>query len=129
MNNKIKVIAIVSVLFVLLTGCRSTLIMNIDGAPLAVKEKTTSQEIENAIIRAGRTLGWVMKIKKDGHVLASLYLRTHVAIVDITYDKKTYSIKYKDSTDLDYDGNNIHSNYNGWIENLNRAIQMQLSSI
>jgi hypothetical protein len=52
-----------------------------------------------------------------------------VAVVDIKYNTKTYSIIYKSSQNLDYDGKNIHSNYNGWIQRLNQAIQSQLSGI
>ena len=59
----------------------------------------------------------------------TLNLRSHTAIVDITYDTRTYSIKYKDSTNLGYDGRNIHSNYNGWIENLDKGIQTQLVNL
>ena len=58
----------------------------------------------------------------------TLALRTHVAVVDIQFDSKTYSIKYKDSTNLDYTGNSIHKNYNGWIENLDNAIRVQLGT-
>jgi len=70
-----------------------------------------------------------MKAKTAGHIVASLYLREHVAIVDITYTKKAYNIKYKNSQNLSYDGTNIHSNYNGWVQNLSRQIQAQLSGI
>jgi hypothetical protein len=35
----------------------------------------------------------------------------------------------KDSTNLDYDGNTIHKNYNGWVENLDKAIRVQLAKI
>ena len=52
-----------------------------------------------------------------------------MAKVDINYNTKTYSITYKDSSDLDYDGTKIHKNYNGWIQNLDNAIKVQLSAI
>jgi hypothetical protein len=32
-----------------------------------------------------------------------------------------------DSTNLNYDGTNIHRNYNGWITNLDKAIRSQLT--
>jgi hypothetical protein len=37
--------------------------------------------------------------------------------------------KYRDSKDLNYDGSNIHSNYNNWIRNLDQAIKQQLASL
>ena len=58
-------------------------------------------------------------------------LRTHVAIVDVTYDTSTYSIQYVDSTNLNYNESKgtIHKNYNGWIQNLENAIQRELSAL
>ena len=52
-------------------------------------------------------------------------------MVDIKYDHKSYSIDYKDSTNLNHDAakGQIHRNYNGWIQNLDKAIQAQLSAI
>jgi hypothetical protein len=52
-----------------------------------------------------------------------------VAVVDINYTVKSYNISYKDSTELNYDGTNIHKNYNGWIQNLDKGIRAQLSNL
>ena len=56
-------------------------------------------------------------------------LRDHRAVVTVIYDTKSYSIKYKDSSNLNYDGKSIHKNYNGWVENLDKAIRSNLVSI
>ena len=42
---------------------------------------------------------------------------------------KDYSITYKESTNLDYMNGQIHRNYNGWIENLDRDIRANLLSL
>ena len=55
--------------------------------------------------------------------------RPDVAVVDIDYTQTTYSIKYNESTNLDYDGEKIHKNYNGWIQNLDKAIKVQLQNL
>ena len=62
-----------------------------------------------------------------GNILATLNLRTHMAQVDVSFDTKAYSIQYKDSTNLNYNGTSIHSNYNGWVQNLDKSIRTQLS--
>jgi hypothetical protein len=49
--------------------------------------------------------------------------------VDIAYTTTSYSINYKDSRGLDYDGSSIHSNYNGWVQRLDRAIARQLATL
>jgi len=86
-------------------------------------------DIAKAIKRAGNSLGWQIKEDKPGHMTGTLYLRRHTAIVDISYDRKTYSITYKDSKELNYDGEVIHQNYNGWIQNLDNAIKGQVNNI
>lgn len=116
-------------LLIFLAGCRSNPVYNIDDAPIQIAGKHSMNDIQKAIIRAGAGLGWTMKAKNDGHIVGTLFIRQHVAIIDVRYTKKAYSITYKDSQNLNYDGTNIHNNYNGWVQNLNRQIQAQLSAI
>jgi len=114
----------------LFTGCTSAPVYNVTDATYTSTEPgVTQQDIARAIETAGRSLGWIMKEKEPGHILGTLHLRTHTAVVDIYYDRTKYSITYKDSTDLDYDGTNIHRNYNGWIQNLANAINVQVSNL
>lgn len=128
MKKNILIIAVTSLL-VILAGCRSNPVFNITDAPIEIESKHSSTDIKKAIIRAGAGLGWQMEAEKAGHIVGTLYLRTHVAIVDIKYTNKNYSITYKSSENLGYDGKNIHKNYNSWVQNLNRSIQAQLTSI
>lgn len=116
-------------LLLLLAGCRANPVLNIDNAPIEISAPHSSDDIKKTIIRAGAGLGWTMKAKKKGHIQGTLFLRKHVAVVDINYSKNAYSITYKSSQNLDYDGTNIHKNYNSWVQNLNRQIQAQLSAL
>ena len=113
------------VLALTVVGCRSNPVYNVEGSPITIKGKHTNKDVEKSIIRAGAGLGWVVKPVRVGHLIGTLHLRDHVAVVDITYNDKVYNIKYKSSQNLNYDGTNIHSNYNGWVQNLDRAIQTQ----
>jgi len=125
--KKISYIAVLFVVSVLaVTGCRSGMVLNIKDASFTTASKQSDANIKKAIIKAGGMLGWQMKAVAPGHLTATLVLRKHVAVVDITYTKSTYSIKYKDSTNLNYDGETIHSNYNSWITNLDRRIKVEL---
>jgi hypothetical protein len=113
-----------------LAGCAQP-IYNVKGAPVETPggKPPTLAEVEKAVVRAGTALGWKMQPTKPGHVLGTLNLRSHTAIVDVTYDTRTYSITYKDSVELNYDGTNIHKNYNGWIQNLDKGIRAQLLNL
>ncbi|MBR0672105.1 hypothetical protein [Neoroseomonas soli] len=87
---------------------------------------TATPEIRrNQILRAGAGLGWEMEPVRPGLIRATLRLRTHVAVTEITYTASNFSIRYVNSTNLQYDGTSIHRNYNSWIENLERAIIQQ----
>jgi hypothetical protein len=79
------------------------------------------------IERAAGGLGWQTEVVRPGVIRATLNLRAHVAVVEITYNQEVFSIIYVDSSNLDYDGSSIHKNYNGWVMNLERAISQQPS--
>ncbi|MFO1433507.1 MAG: hypothetical protein U1F76_25990 [Candidatus Competibacteraceae bacterium] len=113
-------------------GCsRTDPVQNIDNAPITVTsgKNYTLTDVRNAIVRAGVGLGWQMQDVAPGHLVGTLNIRSHMAQVDIKYNTKAYSITYRDSSNLNYDGTKIHSNYNGWIQNLNSKIMAQLSGI
>ncbi|MFA5628197.1 MAG: hypothetical protein WCX90_08745 [Thiohalomonadaceae bacterium] len=112
------------------TGCRTSVpVYNVDEATVvsSTGKQLTANEVKKAILTAGAVLGWSMKETKPGHIIGTLNVRKHMAKVDIKYNTKTYSITYSDSHNLNYDGSNIHGNYNGWIQRLQQNIQAQLS--
>ena len=113
-----------------LGGCASQLpIMNVDAAATtnAAGKTLTNDQVRAAIIRAGAALGWQMKDEGSNKVVGTLILRTHTAVVEIPYNTTSYSIKYRSSINLDEKGGTIHKNYNGWISNLTKGINTQLS--
>lgn len=115
-------------------GCGTGVpVYNIENNTISevANKKTSMMEVEKAIFRAGGGLGWIMKKSSDGKIQGTLTLRKHVATVLISYNSNEYSITYKDSSNLDYNSaeNTIHKNYNSWIQNLNKGIQVQLSML
>ena len=115
---------------VLLTGFGAGApIMDVVSAPIPPNPSATMEAVEKAILRAGLTLGWQMTPRGPGQVEGVLNLRKHQAVVDITYDTRAYNITYRASTNLDYDAGRrtIHSNYNGWIQNLDKGIRAQVT--
>jgi hypothetical protein len=129
MKKNIYFLAFIVLGLLMLGGCRTSPLLNIDDAPIAVSGNYTMDDVKNAIVHAGVSLGWQMRPKEPGRIEGILYLRTHMAKIDIMYDKTKYSIHYKDSKNLNYDGTNIHTNYNGWIQRLDQTIQAQLTGM
>ncbi|MDR2081239.1 MAG: hypothetical protein LBP54_05075 [Campylobacteraceae bacterium] len=114
-------------------GCSSNQqpVYNVQGAQIQSFDgkKLTQAQVEKVILQAGAKRGWVMKKVKDGVISGTLYVRSHMALVEIKYSSSSYNITYKNSQDLNYDGVNIHKNYNSWIRNLDNSIQIGLSSL
>lgn len=110
-------------------GCRMAPVMDIVDAPVVEPsggQKLTAEQVKIAIQRAGATLGWQIKEVQPFLMEGTITLRNHMAQVNIPYSAQRYSIVYKDSRDLNYDGKNIHSNYNGWVQNLDKGIKVQM---
>ncbi|HKA39307.1 MAG TPA: hypothetical protein VKD25_06040 [Burkholderiales bacterium] len=114
----------------LLIGCRGQMpVYNVTSAPVTANRVVSSDEVGKAIIRAGARYGWQMIQKGSGTIEGTLVNREHRAVIDVKYNAKSYSITYKDSEKLDYDGTNIHPNYNGWIQRLDNQIRVELSTM
>ncbi|MEN8168237.1 MAG: hypothetical protein ABFR65_12285 [Pseudomonadota bacterium] len=110
-----------------LLGCRTAPVYNVEQSPIDVSAKASLEDVKKSIMQSGVGLGWQMKETEPGLITGTLYLRDHMAQVDIPYSKTNYSINYKDSAALKYDGSSIHKQYNTWVQNLDRAIQASLS--
>lgn len=117
-------------LFVL-TGCRTATVYNVQGNHVEVKKGTSEDQVFKAIKTAGANLGWVITKTKPGLAQGQLNLRGNMAMVDIPYSTNSYSITYKNSNGLKYDASKqtIHKNYNGWVQNLDNAIRIQLNNL
>ena len=77
----------------------------------------------NGIVEGGKARGWIVKEIGPGHARATIYVRSHMAKVDIRFDQTVYSIVYHSSDNLGYANGRIHKNYNKWVQNLNMDIQ------
>ncbi|MEA9390025.1 hypothetical protein SJI19_05575 [Acerihabitans sp. TG2] len=109
-----------------LAGCgsRTARIVNVD-TPLAVHY--SADHVKQAILQAGMARQWVMTPVQPGVINGSLKARDHQANIQITYSPDSYSIHYVSSKNLLADTKgNIHRNYNHWIANLNKDIQIRL---
>lgn len=129
--KKLLIVMLTMVAF-LFIGCNAKVYdVHNSSIPNNGSQKIAQADIEKSIIKAGASLGWIIKKLKDGEMQGTLNLRNHIAIVSIKYDQEKYSIIHVNNKNLDYKPgpDTIHSNYNGWIQNLNRAIQVQLNTV
>lgn len=105
---------------------RSKPIQNVENAPIPAG--LDMKAIGDAIIDGCSTRNWQASLVEAGHMQCTLYIRSHMAKVDIRYDTETFSITYADSDNLKYNAekNKIHRNYNSWVQNLRGDINNEL---
>lgn len=108
-----------------LGSCRSSPVYYVESASMATSPTATLEQVTLAIKRAGGMRGWQMVEVSPGLIEGHLNVRSHKAVVTVKFDTKAFSILYKDSANLKYTGTNIHSNYNSWVQNLEKAILAQ----
>jgi len=113
-------------LSLIFTGCNTTGIYNVKQHK--VSGQKSSANVYRAINAAGTSLGWRISKVKPGVAQGKIALRDHMAVVRIDYSNSYYAIRYIRSQNLKYDPNKgtIHKNYNGWIHNLENAIDSHL---
>lgn len=124
---------VAGLVLVFLVGCRggaaiyevkNASIPNPSGKGLTIEQ--VRKEITAAVVAAG----WQITDSKPSEIVGTLNLRSHQAVVTIPYTTTTYSILYKDSTNLKYNAekHTIHQNYASWIQRLDGAIRSRLAA-
>ena len=112
---------------VALAGCART--VAIDNIQTSLGSGHTAEQVKTAIFKAGTARSWIMNEAGPGIIKARQQSRDHVADIRINYSKSGYSIHYDSSQNLSASAGKIHPNYNRWVHNLNKDIQVNLSAL
>jgi len=132
MQGILRWVVLWSVIVVGIAACASgsVPVHNFSGVPIGAKSNPSLAEVGRAIASGGAAAGWQMSEVKPGHIVGSYRIRRHLAVVDVTYSTRTYDIKFKEGdAGLKYDGYNIHENYNGWVQELEKVIRAHVSAL
>ncbi|MGB8663169.1 MAG: hypothetical protein WCD24_00155 [Serratia inhibens] len=109
----------------LASGCAGTApVHNINQT---IAGNHSEAQVRQAILYAGLNRGWIMNPTSEGMIDGKILLRGHSADIRITYNANNYQIKYIGSSNMDAKEGKIHSNYNRWVANLNKDIQLELA--
>lgn len=129
MQKLIRTVPILGLLFVF-AACSTVPVYNAESVPLAANKKLSIKEVEKAIRIAAADRGWTIKRRGRGRMEGRIAVRKHVAVVNITYNTRSFSIKYKDSQHLKYNRkkHQIHKNYNSWVQNLAKDINRRVAA-
>ncbi|MBY6257652.1 MULTISPECIES: lipoprotein [Phytobacter] len=110
-----------------LAGCART--APIENVRTTVGTGHTAEQVKSAIFKAGVQRQWIMNEAGPGVIKARQQNRDHVAEVRINYTATGYTINYDSSLNLQAANGKIHKNYNRWVNNLDKDIQVNLSAI
>ena len=115
---------------VLFAGCKAAPIYEVVSAPIPAPagKALTLDDVQKAIARGASRSGWQAQPEGPGRMSARFQSGRHLASVNIDHDTKNYSIKMRD-TNVRNDGTSVHPAYNNWVQSLDRAIRVELSSI
>lgn len=125
----LRSLAALLLLALALAGCGTAPEQNIAGAALPSSAPYAKADVRSAVLRAGGVLGWRMHEESPGHVVGRIAIDEHLAIIEVTYDEKSYGISYRDSTNLKYDGKRIQKDYNQWVRKLRKRIDHELQTL
>jgi hypothetical protein len=131
-TTQLKAIALAAGTALALTACQNVQpVYNVKDAQVVPSSAKSLQaaQVRAAIITAGTSLGWRVADSGPGRLEGTLKLREHTAVVEIPYSATAYSITFKSGDKLKAADGSIHKNYNGWIQNLDRAIRTEVSRL
>lgn len=112
----------------LLAGCqRIQPIYSVKDHPVPIAAQNQPLDsIELTIQSAAAAKGWRVDRVRPGLMRATQKWRDHTAIVDITYDQRSFSIDYEASSNLKAQGDQIHRAYNNFVKALEDEIDKRL---
>lgn len=103
----------------------------VDPDPIPVPAGLADKDIAKEIKRALLQRGWEVTGTQAGEIEGTLHLRTHMAKVRIGYGRQQVTIRYLDSSELEYAEKKgkrvIHPNYLGWVGFLASDIKANLA--
>jgi len=121
-----RALAAIVLLGVAVAGCTRP-VYNVSSEPIETPlGQASTAEVRAAILEAATARGWTVKEDVAGRIQLAIDARSHSATVNVDYTQTSYDIVYYDSKNLDYDGTNIHRNYNKWIKLLEQDINKRL---
>lgn len=115
-----------------LVGCASAPVLE-SPRQANVPAGVSVADVEDAILDAMRGRGWALNRREQGLIVADLNVREHFARINFRYSANSVTLEYVESRNLDYevvDGEpRIHGNFNTWMTNLIRDIEINLSYV
>lgn len=115
-------ILLVIALVALMGGCKNRPVEPVQYMLLTPSDATLA-DAASAIQTGGVRQGWEMTQVAEDRFFATRRFRAHVAMVEIFFNSDSMRVDYRDSVNLNYDGQSIHKAYYREIGYLAGSIQ------
>lgn len=130
MFERTKTTVVAGIIFtclVFVEGCVTTnLISPMEMSLSAFSGRVATDRIEAAIEDALMERGWDIDARREGEIIATLEVRSHMVRIRLLYDSRKVRAFYIDSKNMKYDGTIIHKKYHVWIDLLFKSIRESL---
>jgi hypothetical protein len=95
------------------------------------KKSLTMEKVRTTIERTATRNGWQLSNQKDGSFMGKREWGggKHNIVVDVIYDLRKFSINYRDSHQMRYDGSWIHNSYNRMVQKLEEDISAAVNAL
>jgi len=116
----------------LAAACTQTLKrVNSESYGWGPQQGVTLAKVQATMEKTAYDLGWEVVDTKPGSFTAkrSWDYDKHNIAVDVVYDLKAFSIRYKDSKAMGYDGRSIHHPYTVMVAALEDKIKAKVSTL
>jgi len=118
---------------ILLVGACSASIRKVESESYGwgPQKGVTLAQVQSVIENVTRSEGWELSNIQPGSFTARRAWggNKHSIAVDVIYDTRTFSIRYKDSKMMGYDGSSIHHTYNNMVQALEDKIKEKVSPL
>lgn len=95
------------------------------------KKSLTMEKVRTTIEQTATRNGWQLSDQKDGSFMGKREWGggKHNIVVDVIYDLRKFSINYRDSHQMRYDGSWIHNSYNRMVQKLEEDIMAAVNAL
>lgn len=126
--NRVIIVVLAVVLAATVAGCASVM-QPIENRPLKPPAGATVEQVGESIFLAVRHRKWAARKIAPGHIEAQYTKWRHKVVVDVIFDTKKFSVRYKDSENMRFTGRTIHNRYNEWTAKLADLISARVRNM
>lgn len=123
----------VFLVFLLVAACATEQMHKVDNVDYGyyTKKSLTMEKVRATVERTAMRNGWRLSDQKEGSFIGKREWGggKHNIVVAVIYDLRKFSIDYRDSHQMKYDGSRIHNSYNRMVQKLEEDIMAAVNAL